>query len=131
MKRNKVSLLFSSLLVALLTVSAVSLDRLKGHVTWLTDPSREGRHAGSPGAAAAAEYLAGRFKEIGFDVHLQEFGGNRRNVVAKAGNAERYILIGAHYDGQGAGMPSASDNAAGVAVMLEVSREWTSKELPV
>jgi hypothetical protein len=131
MKRNKISLILASILVALLTISAVSVDRLKAHVTWLTDPMREGRHAGSPGAAAAAEYLAGKFKEIGFDVQLQEFGGNRRNVVAKAGNAERFILIGAHYDGQGAGMPSASDNAAGVAVMLEVSRELTSKELPV
>ena len=124
-------LLLVPLLVALLTLSAVSVDRLKSHVTWLTDPAREGRHSGSPGAAAAAEYLAGKFKEIGFDVQLQEFGGNRRNVVAKAGNAERYILIGAHYDGQGPGMPSASDNAAGVAVMLEVSRELRSKELPV
>src|SRR6266566_4045551 len=124
-------LLLVPLLVALLTLSAVSVDRLKSHVTWLTDPAREGRHSGSPGAAAAAEYVAGKFKEIGFDVQLQEFGGNRRNVVARAGTAERHILIGAHYDGQGPGMPSASDNAAGVAVMLEVSRELRSKELPV
>ena len=70
-------LLLVPLLVALLTLSAVSVDSLKSHVTWLTDPAREGRHSGSPGAAAAAEYLAGKFKEIGFDVQLQEFGGNR------------------------------------------------------
>ena len=130
-RTKKLSFLLASLLAALLTIAAVSVDRLRGHVTWLADPAREGRHAGSPGAAAAAEYLTGKFMEIGFDVRLQEFGGNRRNVVARAGTAERHILIGAHYDGQGAGMPSASDNAAGVAVMLEVARELRSKELPV
>src|SRR5437867_3291776 len=129
--RKRLPFLLASLLVALLTISAVSVDKLKEHVTWLADPAREGRHAGSPGAAAAAQYLVGKFKESGFDVQLQDFGGGRRNVVAKAGNAERHILIGAHYDGQGPGMPSASDNAAGVAVMLEVARELKSKELPV
>src|SRR4030095_16143914 len=35
------------------------------------------------------------------------------------------------YDGQGTGFPSASDNAAGVAVVLEVARELKSKSLPV
>src|SRR5213075_2033156 len=43
----------------------------------------------------------------------------------------RYVLIGAHYDGQGPGMPSASDNAAGVAVSIEILRELKSKNLPV
>ena len=62
---------------------------------------------------------------------MQDFGGRRKNVVGKVGNGERYILIGAHYDGQGPGMPSASDNASGVAVVIELVRELKSKELPV
>src|SRR2546426_4790966 len=128
---RKISVLIASLLVGLLTISAISVDRLKSHVTWLSDPAREGRHGGTAGAAAAADYLVDKFKELGFDVQKQEFGGNRRNVVAKGGTAERYILIGAHYDGQGNGMPSASDNAAGVAVMLELARDLKSKELPM
>jgi len=128
---RKISVLIASLLVGLLTISAISVDRLKSHVTWLSDPAREGRHGGTAGAAATADYLAEKFKELGFDVQKQEFGGNRRNVVAKGGTAERYILIGAHYDGQGNGMPSASDNAAGVAVMLELARDLKAKELPV
>ena len=115
MNRRKLSGLIASLLVALLTISAISADRLKATVTWLTDPAREGRYAGSPGAVAAAEYISTKFKESGFEVQTQQFGGNRRNIVARSGTAERYILIGAHYDGQGRGMPSASDNAAGVA----------------
>src|SRR2546421_10233619 len=119
------------LFLALLSISAISVDRLKAHVAWLADPAREGRYAGSPGAAAAAQYIAGQLKELGCDVQMQDFGGGRRNVAGRFGSAPRYILIGAHYDGQGTGMPSASDNAAGVAVSIEILRELKSRNLPV
>ncbi len=131
MKAKRIPLFVASLFLALLTLSAVSADRLKAHVVWLADPAREGRQAGMPGAAAAADYIAGQLKDIGCDVQMQDFGGQRRNVVGRIGSAARYILIGAHYDGQGPGMPSASDNAAGVAVTIEILRELKSKELPV
>jgi hypothetical protein len=131
MTTKKISLLLASLLLALLTLSAVSADRLKAHITWLADPAREGRYAGSPGGAAAGDYIAQQLKEIGCDVQMQDFGGRRRNVIGRIGSAPRYVLIGAHYDGQGQGMPSASDNAAGVAVTIEIVRELKSKQLPV
>jgi hypothetical protein len=131
MRTKKLPLLLASLLLALLTLSAVSADRLKAHVTWLADPAREGRYAGSPGGAAAAEYIARQLREIGCNVQMQDFGGGRHNVVGRIGSAPRYVLIGAHYDGQGQGMPSASDNAAGVAVTIEILRELRSKALPV
>src|SRR5882672_5210998 len=130
-KTKKLSLFLASLLLALLTLSAVSADRLKAHVTWLADPAREGRYAGSPGGSASADYIAQQLKEIGCDVQMQDFGARRRNVVGRIGSAPRYVLIAAHYDGQGQGMPSASDNAAGVAVTIEILRELKSKELPV
>jgi len=131
MKTRKLPLFLAALLLAFLSISAVSVDRLKAHVTWLADPAREGRHAGTTGAAAAAEYISQQLKDLGCDVQMQDFGGRRRNVVGKIGKPERYILLGAHYDGQGPGMPSASDNAAGVAVILELIRELKAKELPV
>jgi hypothetical protein len=118
-------------IVGLLSISAVTVDRLKAHVTWLNDPSREGRYAGSPGAAASAEYISQQLKELGCEVQKQDFGGGRKNVVGRVGTADRYILLGAHYDGQGPGMPSASDNAAGVAVVLELVRELKTRSLPV
>src|SRR5213595_753133 len=130
-KLQSLSILAAVLLAAFLSISAVSVDRLKAHVVWLADPAREGRHAGTPGAAAAAEYISQQLKELGCEVQMQDFGGRRKNVVGKVGNGERYILIGAHYDGQGPGMPSASDNASGVAVVIELVRELKSKELPV
>jgi hypothetical protein len=131
MNSRKVPGLLVSLLVALLTISAVSVDRLKAHVDWLSDPAREGRRAGTAGAAAAAEYIAQQFKDLGCDVQMQEFGRGRRNVVARGGTAQRHLIIGAHYDGQGTGMPSASDNAAGVAVIIEIMRELKSRDLPL
>jgi len=124
-------LLLVVLLLAGLSFSAIPVDRLKSHVAWLSDPARQGRHAGTPGAAAAAEYIAEQMKSIGCEVQMQDFGGGRKNVIGKSGSADRYILLGAHYDGQGSGMPSASDNAAGVAVVLELLRELKAKELPV
>jgi hypothetical protein len=131
MTTKKLRLVLSCLLLALLSISAISVDRLKTDVTWLADPAREGRHAGTPGAAAAADYISRQLKDLGCDVQMQDFGGRRKNVIGRIGTADRYILIGAHYDGQGAGMPSASDNAAGVATVLELVRELKSKDLPV
>ncbi len=115
---------------AFITVAAIPVDRLKSHVTSLTAPAMEGRMAGTPGAAAAAKYIEGEFQALGLQVQTQEFTGDRRNVIAKLGSASRYVLIGSHYDGQGPGFPSASDNAAGIAVMLEIARELKQKRLP-
>jgi hypothetical protein len=129
--RKRFPLLIATLLLAFLSISAVSVDRLEVHVTWLADPAREGRSAGTAAARAAAEYIAQQLKDAGGDVQLQDFGNGRRNVAGKIGTAERYVLLGAHYDGQGPGMPSASDNAAGVAVVIELIRELKTKELPV
>src|SRR5215469_11373580 len=131
MKNRRIPIFLAIAVFAFLSISAVSVDRLKSYVTWLSEPARQGRYAGSPGAAAAAEYISQQLKELGCDVQVQDFGGRRRNVVGKIGKADRYVLLGAHYDGQGPGMPSASDNAAGVAVVLEVVRELKSRELPV
>jgi hypothetical protein len=131
MRTKNFGILAAALLVALFSISAVSVDRLKAHVTWLSDPAREGRRAGTSGAEAAADYISQQLKELGGEVQVQEFGGRRKNVIGKIGTGDRHILLGAHYDGQGAGMPSASDNAAGVAVMLELVRELKGRGLPV
>jgi len=123
--------LWPLLFVAIFSISAISVDRLKSHVTWLSDPLREGRRAGSSGANSSAEYIAGRLKEAGYSIQMQDLVGNRRNVIGRFGDAAKYIVIGAHYDGQGTGFLSASDNAAGVAVLLELARELKDEKLPV
>ncbi len=131
MKLHKLRNLTILLLIVALSIAAISVDRLKTNVTWLADPAREGRHSGSAGAAASAEYIAGKLRDTGYDVRVQEFGGNRKNIVGRWGTADKYLVIGSHYDGQGRGFPSASDNAAGVAVVLELARELKDENLPV
>jgi hypothetical protein len=127
---RKLPTFIAGLLVALLSLSGVQIDRLRPHVTFLTDPSLAGRRSGQPGAAKAAQYIFDQFQRVGFDVRMQEFSDNRRNVVARYGSADRHILIGAHYDGQ-AGLPAASDNAAGVAMLIELGRDLRAMTLPV
>jgi len=129
--KNTLGAVLATLAVAIVSISAVAPDRLKAHVEWLSNPVLEGRRAGSNGAAMAAEYISTALRDFGAYVQIQNFGGRRQNVIGKIGTAERYILLGAHYDGQGPGMPSASDNATGVAVILELIRELKGRELPV
>jgi hypothetical protein len=90
------------------------------------------RHAQSDSALAAAEYLAGRFAELGLPVELDPFpagDGTSFNVIAEKRGTTRpdeiYILCG-HYDsisGQPlANAPGADDNASGTAAVLECAR---------
>src|SRR5215207_9806935 len=127
---RKLHLLTAGLLVALVSAGAIRVDRLRAHVTFLASPDLAGRRSAQPGAAKAAQYIFEQFRAAGFDVRMQEFSNDRRNVVARYGSADRHILIGAHYDGQ-PGFPSASDNAAGVAVLIELARDLKALNLPV
>ena len=86
MKIKRLPLLVASLLLSLLTLSAVSADRLKAEISWLADPAREGRYAGSNGAIASADYIAMQLKDLGCDVQMQDFGGGRRNVAGRFGS---------------------------------------------
>ncbi|HEX5000851.1 MAG TPA: M28 family peptidase [Terriglobia bacterium] len=131
MNTRRISLLILSVMTAVVSMAAVTPDNLRGHVEWLSAPAREGRRAGLAGAVESAQYIARQFEAMGFRTQTQEFTNNRRNVIARAGTANRYILLGAHYDGQGKGNPSASDNAAGVAVMMELARQLKAENLPV
>jgi hypothetical protein len=124
--------------VTLITVSCISsaapdgaVERIHANVSWLADSARKGRLAGSEGASDAATFISNQFHQLGYDVQMQEFGGNRRNVVARLGTSSRTIVAGAHYDGQGPGFPSASDNAAGTAVLIELARDLSTAKLPV
>ena len=131
MKKQQAKWLGLIVVTALFSVSAVSPARLQTTVEWLSDSMREGRSSGSAGAMETANYLLDRFAALGLDAQLQEIGPARRNVVARLGTAPRHILVGAHYDGQGRGYPSASDNAAGVAVLLELARDLSADDLAV
>ncbi|MEP7340354.1 MAG: M28 family peptidase [Acidobacteriota bacterium] len=90
-----------------------------------------GRAFKSDGGRKAASYLATQFREAGLkpltgnNDLLQPISGGGQNVVSFIEGKERkseFVLIGAHYDEFGGQFTGAMDNAAGVAVMIEVAR---------
>lgn len=60
--------------------AAITADDLKAEATWLADPARGGRATGTPGAEAAAKYLAGYFQALGLkplnDAYFEPFEFN-------------------------------------------------------
>ncbi|MFQ5448244.1 MAG: M20/M25/M40 family metallo-hydrolase [Saprospiraceae bacterium] len=107
-----------------------ALQGLRVDVVYLSSNLMEGRAAGSPGEALAAEYIASRFAEEGlqpkgtdgtwfqpFDFKIKanphsDAGGKEgtgKNVVAFLDNsAPSTVIIGAHYDHLGYGMSGSS-----------------------
>lgn len=122
-----------SLLIFFLTLFAckkeyVPENKMKEDVVFLAGDELEGRGTGTEGERIAAEYIAERFKSLGFegkgtDGYYQEFtftpkkdphsevkyeGGDNsitgKNVLGYLDNkAEQTIVIGAHYDHLGYG----------------------------
>jgi Zn-dependent M28 family amino/carboxypeptidase len=125
-------------------------DRLKQHVSHLTQTIGE-RNFARPGALdRAAEYIENEWQNAQYDPLFQKFGlepsllsrwrarphlGKNRlffkNVIAQLpGQSNETIVIGAHYD-TAFGTPGADDNASGIAVLLEVSRLLKMIETPL
>lgn len=130
-----------------------NLQQLQVDVVYLASNLLEGREAGKAGEQLAGKYIASRFEQIGLEpkglggswFHPFDFNFNTnphattggesrigRNVVGYLDNgAANTVIIGAHYDHLGLGMPGTSlhvgdpaihngadDNASGVASML-------------
>jgi len=81
------------------------------------------RNVGTEGNKAVALYLQKKLAEYGLEVALQ--GGELQNVVGllKGTNAppREVLIVGAHYDSVKKS-PGATDNGAGVAIVLEQAR---------
>lgn len=110
-------------------------SRLQTDISYLASDEMEGRRIGSTGAGKAADWLAGRFEELGLrkapglSSWFQDFtvspdapavrgtsfaGVTGRNVVGILPGrdptlAGQYIVIGAHYDHLGLGGPGSLD----------------------
>ncbi len=133
--------------------SNLPLQQLQIDVVYLASNLLQGREAGTQYEAMAGNYIATRFEEIGLEpkglggswFHPFDFNFNSnphattggeartgRNVVGFIDNkSANTVVIGAHYDHLGLGMPGASlhvgeaavhngadDNASGVASLL-------------
>ncbi len=132
------------------------LQQIQVDVVYLASDLLGGRESGMEGERMAGEYIVSRFKDSGLspagidetwfqpfefnfkdNPHASQGGEKRvgRNVVGFIDNgAEKTVVIGAHYDHLGMGIPMASlhtgdpaihngadDNASGVGAMLRLS----------
>ena len=133
------------------------ISNLKAHVTYLASDSLHGRMTGSADEKLAADYIIKQFIGAGITnangnfktkKYLQPFHYapkldsiitkvNGNNVVAFIDNkAANTIILGAHFDHLGWGLPAhstyrgepaihngADDNASGVATIIELARQ--------
>ncbi|MBI5156461.1 MAG: M28 family peptidase [Acidimicrobiia bacterium] len=108
------------------------IDRMRRVVEALCAPALAGRAAGSPGGAAARAMLVEAFTASGLEprgehgyLQLLPAMAGANVLGAIPGKAPGWVVFGAHYDhlGEISGTihPGADDNAAGVAVLVEVA----------
>ena len=87
-----------------------------------------GRRPGTPGGELARRHVVEAFRAAGLDPMEQRVPGcGGANVIAKIrGDVGSYVLVGAHFDHLGQigreTFHGADDNAAAVAVLVEVAR---------
>lgn len=78
----------------------------------------------------AADYIAGQFTALGYEVEFQEYilenKKSRNIIITKKGTkpADEVVIVGAHYDS--CFNPGADDNASGVAGLLELARLFSN-----
>jgi hypothetical protein len=155
-------ILFLGLLFQFDGIAQSSETLVRQHITYLASDQLEGRAPGTKGEKLAQEYIIKAFKEYGLKPagtkkFLQSFEYTERphahhvdgkgvqwkgaNVIGYLDNdAEKTIVIGAHYDhlgaedGRGSSLAAepvgkihngADDNASGVAGLLELARIYT------
>lgn len=97
------------------------------------------RMAGSEQEKSAAQYIAGVFQKLGYEVQTQEFTGKDQidglevttaNLIAtKPGESKEQIIVGAHYDSSSISK-GADDNASGVGVLLELAALLKDRSTP-
>jgi hypothetical protein len=94
----------------------------------LCSPPCAGRRPGTPEGLRARAEVVGALRAAGLDPSEQEVPGcHGANVLAAVpGDVDRWVLVGAHFDHLGkAGNDvfwGADDNAAAVAILVEVAR---------
>ncbi|WP_146198567.1 M28 family peptidase [Rhodohalobacter mucosus] len=161
---NPIQVFLLLLVTVISACSTVNSEReteefLREHIEWLSGEERAGRLAGSAEEAATANYLENIFLQFGLepagdeDTYVQQFvlsgpmpeamgveNYQSRNVLGLIRGTEfqnQYIIVGAHYDGQGnggmismnhGGEPSihysADDNASGTSGLLLLAKRF-------
>ena len=132
--------------IAIVLVAVALLSScLRIDVAELASDEFDGRNNNTVGSVRAQDFLLGYMTDwldgangaaTGIDAYKQPFdaGTNLVGVLPGTDLADEYVLIGAHYDGRGQNCRDvrpgdvicngATDNAAGVAAVLQVARAF-------
>lgn len=114
---------------------SVEPARLEAHVRMLSENlvPRDAHHPENLDRVAA--YIGREFEQAGAQVSDQPYsvnGTTYRNVIASLGpDTKEIIVIGAHYDTAGPGIPGADDNASGIAGLIELVYLLSEDALPL
>ena len=114
-------------------------EALAAHIKFLSQPALKGRKPGTHGSSLARQYIESRFKSYGLVPWRSErnyelsFGYGKNVVGVVPGSdtnlATEIVLLSAHYDHlgkqKGRIYPGASDNASGVAALLETAKRMS------
>lgn len=106
---------------------------MKSLVDQLCSRECAGRRPGTPGGLRARGLVRDALREAGTDPVEQAIGAsNGANLVATLpGSIDRWVLVAAHYDHLGTAgdryFPGADDNAAAIAILVEVARGLAAK----
>lgn len=115
----------------------VHFDGERAYQDVLTQMAFGPRTPGSTAHDQTVEWMVAKLKKAGWEVEVQELeyqGKPVRNVIAKKGSGNPWIILGAHYDSREIAdqdsdsilssqpVPGANDGASGVAVLMEMAR---------
>jgi Zn-dependent M28 family amino/carboxypeptidase len=128
-------------------VQALDSARLIADISALAADSMEGRRIGTPGGARARAYLLHEFSRIGLAPARDSFpshfaaksrageveGVNLIGMIRGTKQADRYLVVSAHYDHLGVRdgviYNGADDNASGTAAVLAMA-QWFKAHAP-
>lgn len=135
--KRKIKFVFYIVLI-MMTISSVFAgeieDNLTKHLSFLTDSELKGHKTGSQENKIVANYIYNQFNLIGLETEIESFSKEQQNVIGRIpGKTDKYIVIGANYDGIGKRLgkvyTSVDSNASGVAVLIELARLLKQEEL--
>lgn len=126
----------------------ITSTEVESAVTYLASDERQGRNTGSPGIAAAADYISNQFRSYDvkpyFETYRDNFDVNGKEAFNVVGYIEgtdptlknEVIILGAHYDHIGQGKTvdgdsianGANDNAAGTSTVLAMAKYFGAKK---
>ncbi len=125
-----------------LVTQTITSEELSGHVEFLTQPALKGRPAGSWESKHVRKYLSQRLQAYGCepwagnDTFELDFGFGKNIIGVLPGSdpelSKEIVLISAHFDHLKpkwfSYYPGAADNAAAVAVLLEIAEKISRAE---